>query len=75
MAVQKVIQETGLPRAMIARLAGVNDATVWAWLRPPESEAARAPSPESVRKLARGLRTYGTKLQGLADALEGEADQ
>jgi hypothetical protein len=71
MAVQDVIRETDLPRAMIARLAGVNEATVWAWLRPEESDAARAPSPESVAKLAAGIRTYSAKLGKLADRLEG----
>lgn len=73
MAVQDVIKETGLPRAMIARLAGVDESTVWAWLRPVESDAARAPSPESVRKLVRGLRDYGENLTELADRLEREA--
>jgi len=75
MSVQKVIQETGLPRAMIARLAGVNEATIWAWLRPTDADAARAPSPESMRKLAAGLGAYGEKLQALADALRREAGE
>lgn len=70
MTVQKVIQDTGLPRAMIARLAGVNEATVWAWLRPTGADAARAPSAESVDKLARGLASFGARLQELAEGLE-----
>ncbi len=68
MAVQAVIRETGLPRALIARLAGVNESTVWAWLR--SGRAARAPSPESVEKLATGLRRYSAKLATLADELD-----
>jgi hypothetical protein len=73
MAVDRAIQATGLPRAMIARLGNVNEATVWSWLRPSGSDAARAPSPESVRQLAAGLRAYSAKLARLADELEVSA--
>lgn len=69
MTVQKVIQKTGLPVATIARLAGVNEATVWSWLRPKASEAARAPSRASVEKLAQGLGAFGGKLAKLAEEL------
>jgi hypothetical protein len=75
MAVQDVIRETGLPRAMIARLANVNEATVWAWLRPEGNEAARGPSPESLAKLRAGLREYGARLTRLADELDREAGE
>lgn len=72
--IQDIIKDTGLPRAMIARLAGVNEATVFSWLRP-EGRASRAPRPESVRSLAAGLREYSAKLAKLADRLEGEAPE
>jgi transposase-like protein len=68
-AVETVIHESGLPRALIARLAGVDESTVWAWLRPRGGGAARAPKPESVAKLAAGLRDYGERLAALADRL------
>jgi hypothetical protein len=69
-AAKEVIQETGLPRAMIARLAGVNEATVWAWLRPRGTDAARDPSSESLANLARGLREYSATLEKLAAKLD-----
>lgn len=73
--VQHIINETELPRALIARLAGVNEATVWAWLRPDTGKAGRAPRPESIHKLAAGLREYGSKLEALAAELDGAAGQ
>jgi hypothetical protein len=74
--VQEIIRETGLPRALVARLAEVNEATVWSWLRPPRpGGASRAPRPESVQRLAVGLKEYAGKLSVLADRLEVEAKE
>lgn len=74
MLVQQAIKESGLPRAQIARDAGVDPATVWAWLKP-TSASGRAPRATSVQKLARGLRRRGEKLIAWAERLEREAGE
>lgn len=71
--VQEIIKETELPRALLARLAGVNEATLWSWLR--QGQAARAPRPESTHRLAAGLKEYAGKLTELAERLEKEGGE
>jgi hypothetical protein len=73
MLVAKVIQESGMGRAQIARDSDLSVAALNAWTA--KGRAARMPQPESVAKLAAGLRSRAAKLEALAAELEGEAGE
>jgi hypothetical protein len=68
--VQDVIKASELPKALLARDSGLSWYTLHSWLT-----SDRAPSPESLRQLASGLRGRGAKLQELAEQLERTAGE
>ena len=70
MIVRKVMRESGLTRAQMARDANLSQDALWAWWK-----GARAATPGSLRKLAAGLRRRAARLQELADALERAAGE
>ncbi len=70
MMIQRVVRESGLPKAVLARDAGLSYAAVHAWLN-----RLRRPQPESLRQLAAGLRVRSDRLQALAAELEREAER
>lgn len=67
--VTRAIQDSELPKAVLARDAGLSRFTLNGWFA--HGRAARTPTAESVRQLAGGLRARAAKLQELADELEG----
>jgi len=62
--VREVIEESGLPRTLIAEDAHLSRATLITWLN-----GTRTPQPESVAQLADGLESRALKLQSLATKL------
>lgn len=68
MLIRKVVDEAGLPQAQIASDAGLSYAGIRAWLK-----GEREPQPDSIKKLADGLRKRAAKLERLADQLDREA--
>lgn len=62
--VREVIEESGLPRTLIAQDANVSRAAIIAWLA-----GTRTPQPESVAQLADGLERRAKLLQGLVTRL------
>jgi transcriptional regulator with XRE-family HTH domain len=62
--VREVIEESGLPRTLIAEDANVSRAAIIAWLA-----GTRTPQPESVAQLADGLEKRAEILQGLVRRL------
>jgi hypothetical protein len=64
---RKVIQASGLPRALLARDSGLSRATLEAWLA-----GKREPQPDSAARLAAGLRARAAELLKLAEQLERE---
>lgn len=69
MVVQSVIQENGLPRALLARGAGLGEDAIFAWLK-----GTRAPRPDSVHQLDTGLRKRAEALREIAAQLEQSAE-
>ena len=70
--VQEVIKAAELPKALLARDSGLSRYTLHSWV-----VEDRAPSGESLRQLAAGLRKRGAVLNELAAELEratGEAE-
>jgi transcriptional regulator with XRE-family HTH domain len=63
-AVREVIEESGLPRTLIAEDAHLSRATLSTWLA-----GTRTPQPESVTQLADGLEKRAKQLQSLATRL------
>jgi hypothetical protein len=59
--VREVIQESGLPRTLMARDAELSRAALEAWV-----VGARTPQPESLEQLANGLMRRANQLQHLA---------
>lgn len=70
MMVRKVIQDSGLSRALIARDSGLSWSALNLWIA-----KKRTPQPESVRQLATGLRTRAAKLEALAAELDTAAGE
>ena len=68
MKVRTAIQDSGLTRAQIARDAGLSEDAIWSW----EAER-RTPAPESLDRLAAGLRHRAEELQRIAGELEASA--
>ena len=58
--VREVIEESGLPRTLIAEDAHLSRATIITWLA-----GTRTPQPESVAQLANGLERRANQLQAL----------
>jgi hypothetical protein len=64
--VREVIEESGLPRTLIAEDAHLSRATLITWLA-----GTRTPQPESVQQLADGLERRAKQLQLLVAKLRG----
>jgi transcriptional regulator with XRE-family HTH domain len=62
--VREVIEESGLPRTLIAEDANVSRAAIIAWLA-----GTRTPQPESVAQLADGLEKRAKHIQKLVARL------
>ncbi|HZG43603.1 MAG TPA: helix-turn-helix domain-containing protein [Longimicrobium sp.] len=56
--VREVIEESGLPRTLVARDAHLSRATLITWLA-----GTRTPQPESVAQLADGLERRAAQIQ------------
>lgn len=62
--VREVIEESGLPRTLIAEDANLSRATIITWL-----SGTRTPQPETVTQLADGLERRANQLQSLVAKL------
>lgn len=62
--VREVIEESGLPRTLIAEDANLSRATLITWLA-----GTRTPQPETVAQLADGLERRANQLQSLVTRL------
>jgi transcriptional regulator with XRE-family HTH domain len=62
--VREVIEESGLPRTLIAEDANVSRASIIAWLA-----GTRTPQPDSVAQLADGLERRAKLIQSLVARL------
>lgn len=62
---RRIVDESGVPQAQLAEDAGVSYASIRSWLI-----GRRTPEPDSLRKLAAGLRARAEKLRDLADEIE-----
>lgn len=62
--VREVIEESGLPRTLIAEDANVSRASIIAWLA-----GTRTPQPESIAQLADGLERRAKVIQTLVARL------
>jgi hypothetical protein len=62
--VREVIEESGLPRTLIAEDANLSRASIIAWLA-----GTRTPQPESVAQLADGLERRAKVIQALVARL------
>lgn len=62
--VRSVIEESGLPRTLIAEDANLSRATLITWLA-----GTRTPQPETVAQLADGLERRASQLQSLVARL------
>lgn len=67
--VQTIIEESGLPRTLLAQDSGLSRYTLLAWMGDDE---ARNPTQESLEKLADGLEKRAHILQLLAQKVRGE---
>jgi len=67
--VREVIEESGLPRTLIAEDAHLSRAALIAWLA-----GTRTPQPESVTQLADGLEKRAKRLQSLVTRLRRLAE-
>lgn len=65
MTIRKVVKQSGIPQALLAADSGLSYAGIRAWLK-----GEREPQPESVQKLATGLRKRAALLQKLANELD-----
>lgn len=68
MIVRRAIQESGLPKAVIAQDAHVSRSTLDSWIA-----GVRRPRGNSLRHLAQGLRARAARLVELAEALDKAA--
>ena len=66
--VLQIIEESELPKTLIARDSGLSRHTLHSWI-----VERTAPTRESSRQLAEGLRKRAAKLQDLAEELEKAA--
>ena len=64
--VREVIEESGLPRTLIAEDANLSRATLITWLA-----GTRTPQPETVAQLANGLERRAKLLEALVRRLRG----
>jgi hypothetical protein len=71
MLIGEVIEESGVPRTVLAEDAGLSRAALNSWTA--RGRAARTPEPESLRQLASGLEKRATVLQRLAERLRKAA--
>ena len=73
MIVREAIQESGLPKAVIARDANISRAALDSWIA-----GVRVPRGNSLRHLAEGLEKRGERIKSLAEqirvAAEAEGD-
>lgn len=65
---KRIITESGLSRAQLARDSDVSEHSLWSWWT-----GARSPTGESLDKLAEGLDRRGKRLAELAEELRAEA--
>ncbi len=70
MFVRRVIQESELPRAVLARDSGLSWAALNAWI-----SERRTPTPPSLHQLAAGFRNRADRLRELADELDAAAGE
>jgi hypothetical protein len=68
--VREVIEESGLPRTLIAEDAHLSRATLITWLA-----GTRTPQPETVAQLAAGLEKRASQLQLLVRKLRAVLEQ
>ena len=68
MLVKDVIQESELPKALLARDANLSWDALNSWLA-----ERRVPQPDSLHQLAEGLRKRSARLAELADKLDRAA--
>ncbi len=68
MLVKEVIQESELPKALLARDANLSWDALNSWLA-----ERRTPQPESLHQLAEGLRKRAARLEELAERLDKAA--
>ena len=68
MLVRRVIQQSEIPQAVIARDAQLSRASLNSWLA-----ERRTPQPESLKQLAGGLRARAARLVELAEELDKAA--
>jgi transcriptional regulator with XRE-family HTH domain len=66
--VRRVLQESGLPRTVIASDSGLSRAALEAWV-----SAKRNPEPESLHQLSAGLQRRAEELARLAGELDAAA--
>ena len=72
MLIAEVIEQSGVPRAQLARDADLSRASLNSWTA--GGKAARDPQPESVQKLAAGLEKRAEILKELAEQLRRAAE-
>ncbi len=72
MLIAKVIEQSGIPRAQLARDADLSRASLNSWTA--AGKAAREPQPESIQKLAAGLEHRAELLRELAEQLRRAAE-
>ena len=70
MIVKRVLARCGLTRAQLARDSGLNQATIWGWVK-----GRSAPEPDSLVKLAAGIERRGGELTALAEELRLAAEE
>jgi len=68
--VRRVVEESGVSRATLARDAEVSYHAIHAWIT-----GRRTPEPESLARLAAGLRRRAGRLEELAAELERAAGE
>lgn len=70
LAVKEAIQESGLPKAVIARDANISRSTLDSWIA-----GSRVPRANSLQHLATGLERRAKRLQELAGELQTLAEE
>jgi hypothetical protein len=73
MLATRAIQESEIPKAVLARDAKLSRFTLNGWFA--KGKAARTPNTESLKQLASGLRRRAAKLLDLARELEAAAGE
>ena len=67
--VQRIITESGLPKALLARDSGLSRHTLHAWI-----VERTVPTPESIGQLAAGLESRADRLHQLAQELRSASE-